>query len=67
MKPFTKFRCWLTAAVMAFCCFTVQAQETLPGADVQSLLAYARERNPESAVQIRLEPPLIPQGPERHL
>ena len=49
MKPFSIQQLhWL--AVLAFAwCIPVQAQQTLPGSDVESLLAYARDRNPEYA------------------
>ncbi|WP_296447192.1 TolC family protein [Rhodoferax sp. UBA5149] len=40
-------RGFLLAAVASVCCVAAAAQETPPGADVQSLLAIARERNPE--------------------
>ncbi len=39
----------LFAAIASIWCFMAQAQETLPGADVQTLLAIAKERNPEYA------------------
>jgi outer membrane protein, heavy metal efflux system len=40
---------WLFAAAFGACCLAAHAQEPLPGADVQTLLAIARERNPEYA------------------
>lgn len=41
-------RRWLILLALAWQ-VSAQAQDTLPGADVDSLLAYARERNPEYA------------------
>lgn len=49
MKPLSKPKRRLVAAVTLVWAISVQAQETLPGADVESLIAYARERNPEYA------------------
>lgn len=49
MKPLSKPKRCLVAAVTLVWAISVQAQQTLPGADVESLLAYAREKNPEYA------------------
>ncbi len=49
MKPRQIHLSLVCAAVFAACGLAAQAQETLPGADVQSLLVIARERNPEYA------------------
>ena len=49
MKPFKSYKGMLLAVVTAIWCFAAQAQQTLPGADVESLIAYAREKNPEYA------------------
>jgi len=49
MKPFKSYKGMLLAVVTAGWCFAAQAQQTLPGADVESLIAYAREKNPEYA------------------
>ncbi len=49
MKPFKRYKGMLLAVVTAGWCFAAQAQQTLPGADVESLIAYAREKNPEYA------------------
>ena len=46
--PSTRHAHWL-AAFTFLCCVSAQAQQPLPGADVESLLAYAREKNPEYA------------------
>ena len=47
MKP--DFRKLLVAALAGLWCLAAQAQEAVPGADVFSLLALAKERNPEIA------------------
>ncbi|CAK0743673.1 outer membrane protein, heavy metal efflux system [Gammaproteobacteria bacterium] len=47
MKPLKHF---LFVAVTGFLCLTAQAQEPLLGDDVESLLAFARERNSEFAI-----------------
>ena len=39
----------LAAAALATCAFAAHPQESLPGADVQTLLAIAKERNPDYA------------------
>jgi outer membrane protein TolC len=49
MNSFQDPRRWLVAAAFGACCLAARAQEPLPGADVQTLLAIARERNPEYA------------------
>jgi len=49
MKLLSKPKSCLMVSVTLVWAFSVQAQETLPGADVASLIAYARERNPEYA------------------
>jgi cobalt-zinc-cadmium efflux system outer membrane protein len=49
MNAFPDPRCLLLAAALGTCGFAAQAQEPAPGADVQSLLVIARERNPEYA------------------
>jgi len=49
MNAFPDPRCLLLAAALGTCGFATQAQEPAPGADVQSLLVIARERNPEYA------------------
>jgi len=49
MKPLPVARKLLCAAVPIVWCLAAQAQEPLPGADVESLIAYARDRNPEYA------------------
>ena len=49
MKPFKSCKGMPLAVVTAIWCFAAQAQQTLPGADVESLIAYAREKNPEYA------------------
>ncbi len=49
MKSFQSPRGLLFAAVAGIWCFAAQAQELPPGADVKSLLAIAREKNPEYA------------------
>lgn len=46
--PTTRRTRWLAALTFSIS-LSAQAQQTLPGADVESLLAYARERNPEYA------------------
>lgn len=54
---------WLAALAFSYC-IAAQAQQTLPGADVQSLLAYARERNPEyAAMRYEAEAALERVGP----
>ncbi len=50
MKPFLHRRALLLAALASAWCFALQAQENTPGASVESLLAIARERNPDYAV-----------------
>jgi len=49
MKSFQSPRGLLFAAVVGIWCFAAQAQEAPPGADVERLLAIAREANPEYA------------------
>jgi len=49
MKSFQSPRGLLFAAVAGVWCFAAQAQEAPPGADVERLLAIAREANPEYA------------------
>ena len=49
MKSFQSPRGLLFAAVVSIWCFAAQAQEAPPGADVERLLAIAREANPEYA------------------
>jgi cobalt-zinc-cadmium efflux system outer membrane protein len=49
MKSFQSPRGLLFAAVAGIWCFAAQAQEAPPGADVERLLAIAREANPEYA------------------
>ncbi len=49
MKSFQGPRGLLFAAVVGIWCFAAQAQEAPPGADVERLLAIAREANPEYA------------------
>lgn len=49
MKLFQSPRGLLFAAVAGVWCFAAQAQEAPPGADVERLLAIAREANPEYA------------------
>lgn len=49
MKSFQGPRGILFAAVVGIWCFAAQAQEAPPGADVERLLAIAREANPEYA------------------
>ncbi len=49
MKAFQSSKSRLLVAVASIWCIAAQAQEVLPGADVDSLIAYARERNPEYA------------------
>ena len=54
MKRAASTLCLLSVAMVWAWSATLQAQEGLPGASVDSLLAYARERNPEYAA-MRLE------------
>lgn len=49
MKFIRSHRCLGMAVLAALGCLAAQAQETLPGADVESLLALAREHNPDYA------------------
>ena len=49
MKPFPRPRRLLCAAVTSVYCLAAQAQEVPPGAFVESLLAIAKEVNPEYA------------------
>lgn len=49
MKSFQNPRGLLFAAIAGAWCFAAQAQEVPPGADVERLLAIARETNPEYA------------------
>lgn len=49
MKAFQSPRGLLFGAMAVVCCFMAQAQETPPGADVESLLAIAKDANPEYA------------------
>ena len=49
MKSFQSPRGLLFAAVVGIWCFAARAQEAPPGADVERLLAIAREANPEYA------------------
>ncbi|MBS1218521.1 MAG: hypothetical protein H6R21_1654, partial [Proteobacteria bacterium] len=49
MKPFSSPGGLLLAALTVAWCVSAQAQEVPPGADVESLIAYARDRNPEYA------------------
>ena len=49
MKPYSSTSGRCLAALMISWCVTVQAQEAPPGADVESLLALARQNNPEYA------------------
>jgi outer membrane protein, heavy metal efflux system len=45
---------WLGVPLLSACCALAQAQSETPGATVESLLAYARDHNPEFA-SMRLE------------
>lgn len=49
MKSLQRPRLLLFAALVGACSFAAQAQEAPPGADVERLLAIAREANPEYA------------------
>ena len=49
MKSFQSPRGLLFTAIVGAWCFAAQAQEVPPGADVERLLAIARETNPEYA------------------
>jgi len=49
MKASTKLAKVLLSLAAGVWCMALQAEEKLPGASVESLLAYARERNPEYA------------------
>lgn len=49
MKPFNRSAGCLFAAVAAAWCWAAQAQEAIPGASVDSLLAVAKARNPDYA------------------
>ena len=49
MKLSPRLSKWLQAALLATMCLTVEAQEAVPGANVDSLLEYARTHNPEYA------------------
>ena len=49
MKPFPRPRRLLCSAVVGFLCLAAQAQDALPGASLDLLLAIAKEANPEYA------------------
>lgn len=49
MKPFPRRRRLLCAAVLSAVCLAAQAQDTPPGAFVESLLDIARQANPDYA------------------
>lgn len=49
MKSHSKPKSCMVAAATLVWAISAQAQQSLPGADVESLIAYARERNPEYA------------------
>ena len=49
MKPRQIHRSLVFAAAFATSCLAAQAQEPLPGSDLQTLLVIAKERNPEYA------------------
>lgn len=50
MKPTLSPRRLVCAAVIGAWCLAAQAQEAPPGSNVESLLAFAREKNPDYAV-----------------
>lgn len=49
MKFPSKTNTYIISVIALIWAITAQAQQALPGADVESLLAYAREKNPEYA------------------
>jgi len=54
MKPSVSYKALLFAAISGAWCFAAQAQTALPGADVEGLLAIAREGSPDVRM-VRLE------------
>ena len=54
MKPTVSYKTLLFAAISGAWCFAVQAQTASPGADVEGLLAIAREGSPDVRM-VRLE------------
>ena len=54
MKPTVSYKALLFATISGAWCFAAQAQTASPGADVEGLLAIAREGSPDVRM-VRLE------------